>query len=621
MVPLSSKVCLMATAPSGDWHSLAMMSCGPTGRLGSVPELKAVSGGAKQGLSQGRGVVGPDWVMRRAANAESARISTTLDIVVPEDMSVLRTMLRISHAVLHATYFDEILEVVAEQALTALGASSLAISRWERDNHTLRTLINVGDLKAGELRWPESDVYEIGPDQYLSRLLQQGQPYIHAIDDDGLDPAVSDYLRRVGRESEVAVPVMFDGAMWGEIWASGVAGRRFGHDDVQLLQAIAAYTAVGIGRGELFSTVWQHAHRDPLTDLANRRALEARFAEIDWQETDPVLLLGDMDGFKEVNDRDGHPAGDKLLTSVAEKLTESIAAENEALAVRLGGDEFCILLPSGTLADAERLAHNVNRHIGATYGTHLSMTWGAAQSGPHISSGAELMAAADGALMRAKAHGRGRFTTDAIKAYTPAHRIGRRSTPRPGAAGSLVTHVAALVNENRPLSVLNALEILALETQLSTEAAGWAVSVTDTTGTTLTTYRSADSIRDLASGLSVIKAEESTGPYLLLDFPATAHAITSGSAFVAAVDLEGSDTAETEQLTALGYRAVLAAGATDSDRGYLVEVFATADYTALLDIADTLQILVHFCISAAGTSARHKPPLGSASVDAQISGR
>jgi diguanylate cyclase (GGDEF)-like protein len=529
-------------------------------------------------------------------------VDATLDITVPDDLSVVRTMLRISHAVLHATYFDEILEVVAEQALAALGASTLAISRWERDDQILRTLINVGDLKPGEQRWPDADVYDVSSDPFLTNLLQNRRPYLHAIDDAEVPPVVAEYLHRAGKESEVAVPVMFDGDMWGEIWASGVAGRRFGHDDVQLLQAIAAYTAVGIGRGELFSTVWRHAHRDPLTDLANRRALEAHLLDIDWQTTTPVLLLGDLDGFKEVNDRDGHPAGDALLISVADILRTSIATEDRALAVRLGGDEFCIVLPGGTLADAERLAHFVNRDLGIAHGPQITMTWGAAQSGPHIDSGTELMAAADGALLRAKTHGRGRFTTDAVKAYTPPHRVNRRSTPRRRTADSLIGHVAALVNENRPLSVLSALEILALETQLATEAAGWAVSVTDAAGTNLITCRSADSIRDLASGLSVIKAEDSAGPYLLRDYPATAHAITTGSAFVAAVDLDESDPAEIGQLTAMGYQAVLAAGATDSQRGYLVEVFATADYTALVDVVSSLQILMHFCVSAANTS-------------------
>lgn len=553
-------------------------------------------------MLRGGGVSGPDWSMRREADTSGARVDATLDITVPDDLSVVRTMLRISHAVLHATYFDEILEVVAEQALAALGASTLAISRWERDEHVLRTLINVGDLKPGEQRWPEADDYEVGSDPFLTSLLQDGRPYLHAIDDDEVHPVVSEYLLAAGKESEVAVPVMFDGAMWGEIWASGVDGRRFGRDDVQLLQAIAAYTAVGIGRGELFSRVWRHAHRDPLTDLANRRALEARLHDIDWRTATPVLLMGDFDGFKEINDRDGHPAGDALLTSVADILQEAVATEDQALVVRLGGDEFCVVLPSGTLADAERLAHHVNRNLGVLHGQQVSMTWGAAQSGPHISSGAELMAAADGALLRAKTHGRGRFTTDAVKAYMPAHRVSRRSAPRRGTTDSLVSHVAALVNENRPLTVLNALEILALETQLATEAAGWAVSITDATKTNLITYRSADSIRDLASGMSVIKAEESAGPYLLHDYPASAQAIATGSAFVAAVDREGSDPAEIDQLAAMGYQAVLVVGATDSERGYLVEVFATADYSALLDVVDSFQILIHFCISAANTS-------------------
>jgi GGDEF domain-containing protein len=124
--------------------------------------------------------------------------------------------------------------------------------------------------------------------------------------------------------------------MWGEIWATGVAGRRFGHDDVQLLQAIVAYTAVAIGRVELFTAVWRHAYQDPLTDLANRRALDERFTEIDWHEHLPTLLIGDLDGFKDINDRDGHPAGDAVLRGVAAVLRESTAAFDQAIAARLG---------------------------------------------------------------------------------------------------------------------------------------------------------------------------------------------------------------------------------------------------------------------------------------------
>lgn len=318
-----------------------------------------------------------------------------IDIAVPEDRAVLRTMLRISNAVLRANYFDEVLEVVAEQALAALGASSLSISRWERDSDTLRTLINVGDLQPGDQRWPDHDIYPITDDPYVAGLLQHGRPYVHAIDDPAITPADLDYLRRAGKESEVAVPVMFDDTMWGEIWATGVAGRRFGHDDVQLLQAIAAYTAVAIGRGELFTTVRRHAYQDPLTDLANRRALDERFAEIDWRKHLPTLLIGDLDGLKDINDRDGHPAGDALLRGVAAVLRESTAAFDQAIAARLGGDEFCVLLPYGTLVDAEHLAHTASRTIGAGLGPHVTVAWGAAESGPQVRSAPALMAAAD----------------------------------------------------------------------------------------------------------------------------------------------------------------------------------------------------------------------------------
>ena len=65
-------------------------------------------------------------------------------IPVPEDLAALRTLLRISQTVLRANYFDEALEVIAEQTLTALRAASVSISRWERRTDHLRTLINVG---------------------------------------------------------------------------------------------------------------------------------------------------------------------------------------------------------------------------------------------------------------------------------------------------------------------------------------------------------------------------------------------------------------------------------------------------------------------------------------------
>ena len=183
-------------------------------------------------------------------------------------------LLEISQAVQRAQYFDEALEVIAEQALLALDAASLSISRWERPDNVLRTLVNVGDLGPGEERWPENELYPVTDDQHVVELLQHGRPYISSIDDENVDPAAVAVLRRVNKESELAVAVMFDDTMWGELWATGAGGRRFGLDDIQLLQAIAAHVAVAIGRTELFSMVWRYAFEDPLTGLANRRKID-----------------------------------------------------------------------------------------------------------------------------------------------------------------------------------------------------------------------------------------------------------------------------------------------------------------------------------------------------------
>jgi len=88
------------------------------------------------------------------------------------------------------------------------------------------------------------------------------------------------------------------------------------------------------------------AHTDPLTGLANRRALDEQIAQFLRPSGHPHpfrLALLDLDGFKSVNDRYGHAFGDRLLCSVAARLTETIGSRG--LVVRQGGDEFAVLIP------------------------------------------------------------------------------------------------------------------------------------------------------------------------------------------------------------------------------------------------------------------------------------
>jgi diguanylate cyclase (GGDEF)-like protein len=93
--------------------------------------------------------------------------------------------------------------------------------------------------------------------------------------------------------------------------------------------------------------VYKLAVLDPLTGLYNRRSGEQRLAQEMSRATrngHPLTILAlDLDGLKKVNDRFGHPVGDDLIRSFADRLNKAIRGSD--LAVRLGGDEFLVLLP------------------------------------------------------------------------------------------------------------------------------------------------------------------------------------------------------------------------------------------------------------------------------------
>ena len=150
-----------------------------------------------------------------------------LDSAAGNDLHALRAVLRICQAVSGAQHLDDALEVIAEQSLIALDAASFSISRWERHRGVLRTLINVGELGPSEERWPHDEQYPLADDRQVTELLQQGRPYVNSIDNDDQNASAAvSLLRRLDKESELAVPVMYESAIWGELWATGASPGR-----------------------------------------------------------------------------------------------------------------------------------------------------------------------------------------------------------------------------------------------------------------------------------------------------------------------------------------------------------------------------------------------------------
>jgi diguanylate cyclase len=125
--------------------------------------------------------------------------------------------------------------------------------------------------------------------------------------------------------------------------------------------------------------VYKLAALDPLTGLYNRRSGEQRLAEeiSRAQRYDRLLtiLLLDLNGLKDVNDRFGHAAGDDLLRRFAEHLSRAIRGSD--LAVRLGGDEFLVLLPECKLEDVRLILNRLNDRTMEFGGQSITITFSA----------------------------------------------------------------------------------------------------------------------------------------------------------------------------------------------------------------------------------------------------
>jgi diguanylate cyclase (GGDEF)-like protein len=156
---------------------------------------------------------------------------------------------------------------------------------------------------------------------------------------------------------------------------------------------------------------------DPLTGMLNRKALANRVSELVQQSEISGerigLILGDLDHFKEINDSEGHAAGDAVLTDIAYVLRKQLRAFD--LAYRIGGEEFLVLVPGSDLDECVRLAELLRRTVAANSfgdGIRITMSFGASTSVAGQPFDYErVFAAADEALYEAKSLGRNRVRT------------------------------------------------------------------------------------------------------------------------------------------------------------------------------------------------------------------
>ncbi len=195
-----------------------------------------------------------------------------------------------------------------------------------------------------------------------------------------------------------------------------LVGDDFDAEERMTAESLAGQAVVALENARLHRMVERQALVDGLTGLANRRqADEALASEIARTERlgGPVgLILADVDDFKTVNDRFGHPTGDVVLRDLAATLLENVREIDTA--ARWGGEEFALILPGTDLEGAAQVAERIRaalaeREILSVDGVplHVTASFGVATSDA-TTTVQQLVEAADESLYRAKRAGKDR---------------------------------------------------------------------------------------------------------------------------------------------------------------------------------------------------------------------
>jgi diguanylate cyclase (GGDEF)-like protein len=323
-------------------------------------------------------------------------------------LSIIRTQTEIASTDLD---LEAAMQMVADrgQELTDAGG---AIVQVPEGDHAFRFQVASGDCSP-----------------FVGRRLDRGHSLAgHALrerrlvesDDCANDPRVDRRLTaamEIG--SMICAPLFHRGDAIGVLTVTHPEAGHFAAADRQALELMSDLIAAQMSHANRFAVEAHESRHDVLTDLANRRAYEEQLV----QETSRAqrykhplaLCLFDLDGFKAINDRHGHPAGDEILRRVADVLRSTRRADQ---GFRIGGDEFALLMPETTAGQAKmaigRLAAAIEAIEHPPGAGRIGVSFGVAAG--HSDADA-LHGEADGQLLAAKAivHGRNEDGRDNVR--------------------------------------------------------------------------------------------------------------------------------------------------------------------------------------------------------------
>ena len=287
----------------------------------------------------------------------------------------------------------------------------------------LFAILSVGERLETVARWgtepPQQAVFALDD----CWAMRRGQPH------EVLDPQGSLLCRHFVLRPDtgyLCVPLTVQGETLGVLCLIGLSTGKGESPSTQKSLAVTVGEDIKLSlfNLRLREKLREQATRDPLTGLYNRRYLEESLERELYRtnrEGSPLCVaMLDLDYLKKFNDTFGHEAGDRVLRELGRVLREKLRKSD--ISCRFGGEEFVLVLPGSTLADARLRVEQIRllvkglqvRHDDQILG-RLTVSGGVAASPEHGSTAAELIRAADDALYAAKQAGRDRVVAYEVK--------------------------------------------------------------------------------------------------------------------------------------------------------------------------------------------------------------
>lgn len=210
-----------------------------------------------------------------------------------------------------------------------------------------------------------------------------------------------------GIRSALSVPLKYREELMGVVSLESLRSYAFSQQDVLTLRTLADQLAIALHNARAYQVALEQAITDGLTGLKTHRFfMEALDRE--WRHSTRSgqvfsVIMIDLDGFKQVNDRYGHLEGDKVLTAVANLLNDRVRQSN--VVARYGGDEFAIMLPETRTEQAEVLAERLRASIESDpyLGAHgVTASFGISTFPVHGPTQEEILRVADSGMYLAK---------------------------------------------------------------------------------------------------------------------------------------------------------------------------------------------------------------------------